>query len=198
VGQHPVPTIRGKNVVLRPPRAGDEADRLAAGRDPELTRLYGGDYHNVRPLTAEGAARWVEGLRQATWEDAAWVIEAGGRAVGTAGLKVQDPEVQQRSARYRIGIFNREYWDRGIGTEATRLVLRFGFEELHLHRIELRVVEYNVRAIRSYEKAGFVKEGMERETVFLDGQWFSDVRMAILEHEYRALRGQWFGAEAEA
>lgn len=182
-----VPVLRGRIVILRGPQAGDEAERLAAGRDPEAIRLYGGDYHNVQPFTAESAARWFEQFQQATREDANWVIDVGGRAVGNAWLRVQDSNVQQRSARFRIGIFNRDYWDRGLGTEATRLVLRFGFEELNLHRIELRVIEYNLRAIRSYEKAGFIKEGIERETVFLDGQWHSDVRMAILEDEYKAL-----------
>ena len=165
---------------------------MAAGLDPELIHLYGEDYDNVQPLTAQDVADWLAELQHATWEDASWVIEADGRAIGNAWLKVHDTNVQQRVARYRIGIFNRDYWNRGIGTEATRLVLRFGFEDLGLHRIELRVVDYNVRAIKSYEKAGFVKEGVERETVFLDGQWHSDLRMAILEQEYRALRDAWF------
>ena len=150
--------------------------------------MYGGDPNAFEPsFTAEDAARWLEHASQGTWEDACWVIEAEGHAVGTAWLKVLDPAVQQRSARYRIGIFNRTYWNRGIGTEATRLILGFAFEQLHLHRVELRVVDYNLRAIRSYEKAGFVNEGLDRETVFMDGQWHSDLRMAILEDEFRAL-----------
>lgn len=128
-------------------------------------------------------------MTQATWDRPAWIIEADGRAVGSAWLTLQDPSTHHRSARYRIGIFNRNYWDRGFGTAATRLVLRFGFEDLKLHRIELRVVKYNLRAIRSYQKAGFVTEGVERETVLLDGQWYDDVRMAILEHEFRARAG---------
>lgn len=182
----PVPSLEGSNVVLRAPRPGDEADRLAAGRDPELVRLYGGDDHDLAPLAASEVDDWLARIAEATWDRPGWIIEVDGRAVGSVWLTPQDPSTHDRSARYRIGIFNRDYWGRGIGTEATRLVLRFAFEELGLHRIELRVIEYNLRAIRSYQKAGFVTEGVERETVLLDGQWYSDVRMAILEYEFRA------------
>ena len=48
------------------------------------------------------------------------------------------------------------------------------------------VLEYNVRAIRAYEKCGFVREGVERESALVDGAWHGDVIMGILEHEYRS------------
>jgi [ribosomal protein S5]-alanine N-acetyltransferase len=56
-----------------------------------------------------------------------------------------------RCARYAIGIFNPANWNRGFGTEATRLVLRFAFEELNLHRLDLRVLAFNERAIGCYK-----------------------------------------------
>jgi RimJ/RimL family protein N-acetyltransferase len=62
----------------------------------------------------------------------------------------------------------------------------YGFEELRLHRIDLRVLDYNARALRAYEKCGFVREGLERESALVDGTWHSDVIMSILEQEYRA------------
>jgi ribosomal-protein-alanine N-acetyltransferase len=58
---------------------------------------------------------------------------------------------------------------------------------LKLHRIDLRVLSFNVRAVRCYEKSGFVREGIEREGAWISGQWESDVPMSILEHEYRAV-----------
>jgi RimJ/RimL family protein N-acetyltransferase len=69
---------------------------------------------------------------------------------------------------------------KGLGTEATRLVLRHAFNDLGLHRVGLRVLAYNHRAIRSYEKCGFVIEGREREAALVDGAWHDDVLMGAL------------------
>lgn len=178
--------LRGKSVVLRPPIPSDAEDRWSYGDDPELWRLYG---EEPRQLTFEAATHAFGVALNADPNVWGWVFEADGKAVGHARLTLL--ESGTHTARYAVGIFNRAYWGRGIGTEATRLILQFGFEQLGLHRIELRVVEYNQRAIRSYEKCGFVREGLDRDTVFLDGRWHSDVRMAILEAEYRAAAPRW-------
>ena len=62
-----------------------------------------------------------------------------------------------------IGIGEREDWGKGYGTDAMRVLLRYAFAELNLHRVSLDFFEYNVRAGRSYEKAGFVVEGRKRQ-----------------------------------
>jgi len=67
------------------------------------------------------------------------------------------------------------------------LVLGYAFDVLHLHRVDLRMLAFNERAIACYEKCGFVKEGIEREGVFVGGEWQSDALMSILEQEYRLL-----------
>jgi RimJ/RimL family protein N-acetyltransferase len=85
-----------------------------------------------------------------------------------------------------MGIYDRRFWSRGFGTEALRLLLRYAFDDLALHRVDLRVIAYNVRAMRCYEKCGFVREGVERECALVDGVWHDDVMMGILEDEYRA------------
>ena len=77
----------------------------------------------------------------------------------------------------------------GLGQQATRLVLQHAFETLMLHRVDLRVLDYNHRAIATYRACGFVEEGRERETCFLDGRWYDDVVMAVLEHEFAVARG---------
>ena len=73
-----------------------------------------------------------------------------------------------------------------MGTEASRLVLAYAFEVLLLHRVELRVLAFNERAIACYERCGFRREGVEREGAWIGGEWQSDVIMSILEQEYRA------------
>ena len=87
-----------------------------------------------------------------------------------------------------IGIGVKEYWGRGYGTEAMKLILRFGFEELNLHRVSLDVFDYNKRAIRSYEKAGFKIEGRERKALRRSGERYDIVYMGILREEWEAQR----------
>jgi [ribosomal protein S5]-alanine N-acetyltransferase len=187
--QSPKPSLQdlhGKRVVLRPPKPDDKQDRLAFGHHPEAARMYGDDYRDIAPMTPAEADAWYDWLLA---QDFGWVIEADGCCIGEARL--HHVSWQDRRARYAIGIFDPARWGHGIGTETTRLVLRFAFEELRLHRVDLRVLEYNTRAIRSYEKCGFVREGIERESALVAGEWHSDVMMGVLEQEYRKVSRAW-------
>ena len=174
------PILRGVRVLLRSIRPQDQQDRLAYGRDPEFHRLVGGAPERAsHPLTEADVQRWYAQLRS---EPLYWVVEAEGRMIGTARLHALD--THHRRARYAVGLFSPEHRGRGYGEETTRTVLSYAFGALRLHRVELRVLEFNTRAIQMYERCGFVREGREREGVLLGGVWHSDVLMSILEHEF--------------
>jgi RimJ/RimL family protein N-acetyltransferase len=83
-------------------------------------------------------------------------------------------------------IGDKRHWNKGLGTEAMQLLLKHGFETLNLHRIYLRVFANNPRAIRSYEKAGFVVDGRLREAHFADGVYIDDLLMSVLRPEWQA------------
>lgn len=85
-----------------------------------------------------------------------------------------------------IALGETEYWGRGYGTEAMRLCLRYAFTELNLYRVTLWVFGYNQRAIRSYEKAGFQREGVIRNLVAREGQQYDVHIMGILRDEWLA------------
>jgi RimJ/RimL family protein N-acetyltransferase len=86
-----------------------------------------------------------------------------------------------------IGIGDPEYWGKGYGTEAMRLILNFGFGHLNLRRVTLNVFEYNQRAIRSYEKCGFKVEGRLREWMVRGGERFDLIFMGILREDWEAI-----------
>jgi RimJ/RimL family protein N-acetyltransferase len=90
-----------------------------------------------------------------------------------------------------IGVGEREYWGKGYGTDAMKLALRFAFVELGLHRVSLDVFAYNPRGIKSYEKAGFQREGMEREMIKRDGKRYDVIFMGVLREDWL----KQFGAE---
>ena len=174
----------GERVIVRPSQESDAADRIAAGYGPELSRMYGDDPRERKSFTSETAARWQETLAK---EPFAWAIEHEGRCIGT--IRLHSLEWSSRAAKLAVGLFSPSTWGRGLGSEAIRLVLRCAFEGFGLHRVGLRVLDINERAIRAYEKCGFVREGYERETVFQDGVWRGDVVMGCLDRDFWALFG---------
>ena len=89
-----------------------------------------------------------------------------------------------RNTWLAIGLGEREYWGKGFGTDAMKVILRFAFRELNLHRINLNVFEYNSRAIHCYEKVGFKHEGRMRDCLNRDGRRWDLVYMGLLRSEW--------------
>lgn len=89
-----------------------------------------------------------------------------------------------------IALGQRDYWGQGYGTDAMNLILRYVFTELNLRRVSLIVFEYNPRAIRSYEKAGFVVEGRVRGAMLRDRQRWDFIWMGVMREQWLQLNGQ--------
>lgn len=106
--------------------------------------------------------------------------------VGTVGL--HGLREIYHSAEFRILIFHPDAIGKGIGTEATRLLVDYGFSRLNLNRIWLGVHEDNKGAIKCYEKAGFKIEGRLREELFTHGKYWDAVRMGILRKEWESTK----------
>jgi RimJ/RimL family protein N-acetyltransferase len=86
-----------------------------------------------------------------------------------------------------LGIGETNYWSKGYGTDAMNVLLRFAFIEINLRRVTLTVFEYNPRAIRSYEKAGFRHEGRKRQLLHREGKRWDELYMGILREEWMEL-----------
>ncbi|MEW6436311.1 MAG: GNAT family protein [Pseudomonadota bacterium] len=175
-----VPILFGRRVTLRAPTPEDAAGRLALGQSPEIIRMYGVDPDAVSPLTETGARLWADSLAKHPY---AWIIEHEGELLGEIRLDALDK--LDRRARLAIGFFDAAKLGIGLGREAICVVVKHAFHELGLHRIGLRVLAYNTRAIRCYSACGFVEEGREREAAFVAGQWHDDVMMGLLDREAR-------------
>lgn len=171
--------IAGNNVLLRKPQERDIEDRLRCGRNPEIVRMFGGDTSTIKPFSRDEAEAWNARMLSNEFE---WVIENDDKCIGNVRLTL---DKANRRARFAIGIFDISSIGKGLGTEVTQLVLRFAFETLHLHRVDLRTLEYNRRAIACFKKCGFIQEGQEREGALIEGKFETDVIMGILDHEYR-------------
>lgn len=179
--------FRGKHVRLA---ALDKEDAPTIARwtgDGGYLRFQ--DTGIARPHSAERVAADIE--RDADSETTyAFGIRrvADDLLIGTVGLF--DIEWGNRTAWIGIGLGDRADWGKGHGSEAMGLVLRYAFDELNLHRVQLTVIAYNPRAIAMYEKLGFVREGAHREFVDRDGARHDLLLYGLLRPEWRATQGE--------
>ncbi len=169
--------LQGSHVVLRPLATGDLRRCVKWFSDPQVTQFLG----RTAPVTLAEEERWYRDyLRRG--DEQIFAIEIEGRHVGNLGLHKVDRV--HRKADLGIVIGETTYWSRGYGTDAVVTALRYGFGHLALNKVSLDVLEGNLRAIRSYEKVGFVREGIRREDVYRDGRFLNVIRMSILAREF--------------
>ena len=112
------------------------------------------------------------------------VERKGGKVVGTCGLYLM--QWICRRAQFNILIGEPSAWDKGYGSEAARLILDYAFAKLNLNSVQLGVNAENARAVRSYEKVGFVHEGVRRQFIYRNGRYYDMVMMSVLRDNYRA------------
>jgi RimJ/RimL family protein N-acetyltransferase len=172
------PTLTGDLVVLRPVDGADYEALAAAMDDPDVARLTG----SHGEIGKERAREWYRTRKDQTDRlDLAIVDRASGAVVGESVLNDWDPD--NRSCNFRI-LIGPSGQGRGLGTEATRLTVGYGIEQLGLHRISLGVYAFNPRAQRAYEKAGFKAEGVLRDALLWDGEWVDEIVMSVLEQDW--------------
>ncbi len=176
--------LRGGTVTLRPMERSDLPTLQRWINDPEVNRWLRVQW----PLNLDQEQRWYEQVSASGTEKVLIIVAPDGTPVGNLGLGRIDH--RHRTAEFGISIFEKAYWNQGLGTDASITMLRFAFEELNLHRVSLLVQEHNLRARRCYEKVGFVAEGIERESIFSGGRYLDMLRMSILDREFFALHGR--------
>jgi len=152
---------------------------------------------SARPMqSVKAAAKWMEKeaeeISPANYYFSIRTLEDD-RLIGEIGLDVVN--WPGRDAFVGLGIGETEYWSKGYGTDVMNVLLRFAFTEINLRRVSLGVFEYNPRAIRSYEKAGFRHEGRLRHLLNREGRRWDNLFMGILREEWLELNMP-VGAEA--
>ncbi|GHV40724.1 hypothetical protein FACS189490_06330 [Clostridia bacterium] len=115
------------------------------------------------------------------------VLQGEDRLIGSAGLMNYDGI--NRTAELGVSIGEAADRSKGYGLETVKLILRFGFDALNLNSVVLRVFEFNVGAIKCYERAGFVKSGVRRQAYYAKGKYYDQIYMDILREEWLKLNG---------
>ena len=176
-------TLTGPRVTLRLPQAGDGEKRFALGAHPEIHEAFGGDPAQFRPLTMEAAEAWEATQLKEPWS---WIIEVEDRLIGA--IRLHSMNHFDARAVLGVGILDHASLGRGYGTEAMILLARHAFGPMGLHRLSLRVLAGNTRAVAAYAKVGFVAEGRLRESARIGDSWQDEVFMGMLPGDLADLR----------
>lgn len=179
-GFFPMPEIETDRLLLRRLRMADAPDMYAYSRDPEVARYVLWDAHQS-PSETKAYIRYMMRKYRAG-DPASWGIELKetGRIIGTIGYMWYEETHRSTEVGYSL---SRDYWNRGIMTEALRAVLRYSFSDLHMHRVEAQHEEENPASGVVMQKAGMRYEGTLRGRLRNKGKYVNVRLYAILRED---------------
>jgi len=171
------PVIQGKLVRLRPPKAEDAEAMIGWFEDLETTRFLG----LRNPPSIEMEKQWLE----TTAKDAnsvIWVMEVGGVAVGTTGIREIDWKNGFGTTGTLIG--DRSVWGQGVGSEAMQLRARYAFVQMPLRKLKSSYFDGNVASGKAQAAAGYREVGRHRADRFVDGRWVDEILTEVLREDW--------------
>jgi len=173
--------IESNLITFRALESEDCQTFYAWANDREVTQFSLSSY--AYPQSKADISSWLASINQNTKTISfAICCQQTGSLIGYAGIAAIS--TLNRCGEFFILIGDKNYWGKGIGTEATQLITEYAFKTIGLHRVELTAYATNPAAIRAYEKAGYQHEGVKRQSGFRNGEFVDKVQMAALCHEW--------------
>jgi RimJ/RimL family protein N-acetyltransferase len=180
-----MPYLYGHNLRLRSVERTDIPQFLRWINDPEVVE----NLEVYAPMGTVEEEVWFDAMKARPIDEHALVIEVHPEGSDDKWVVIGNTSffpINQKARSVEIGIMigEKDYWNKGYGTETMRTMSRYGFEELNLNRIWLRVYDTNPRARKAYEKAGFVYEGTLRQAEYKHGRYIDVHVMSILKSDW--------------
>lgn len=175
--------LESARLLLRPVQREDLKSLAELMSDREIRLLTG----EVYPVTEKGMEEFYERCQKT--EDRIWFVivdKETGKIIGETGfLRMFMP---WRATDFSLVIWNREFWSKGYGKEVAALMLEYGFNSLNIHRMAIGVVGFNQNALKFWKSIGFIEEGRQKDSYFVNGAYSDFVMMYMLEDDYRKTR----------
>lgn len=170
--------LKGSNVTLRKVKETELQEILLWYMDKELNHLAGYAYNepNIYKLRSNMQSSFGK-------DPMNLVIELNSSELPIGTIQLYDINKFDRNCMFGIRIGKTEYQGKGIGVEAINLIVQYAFNVLKLKRVSLKVYEYNKNAIKCYLKTGFEIEGKLRKSVKIDGIYYDEILMSIINPE---------------
>lgn len=130
------------------------------------------------------------------WEEESWVKSQNENKNGEYNFAIEDVKTGKyiggcgiqnvnwlaRIATVGIMIGDKDFWGKGYGTDAMKVLIKFIFDDMNIRKIKLNTFSFNSRAIKCYEKCGFKVEGVLKDEIFKDGKYYDEIAMAIFKN----------------
>ncbi|TDL74973.1 GNAT family N-acetyltransferase [Peribacillus frigoritolerans] len=173
------PVITGEKVILRPFKAEEDFPYLEEClKDPVVLKYTGSSDEYDR----EEVFKWYRSRNEQIERlDLAIIDQAQDVLVGEAVVNLYDEKQQSMNFRILIGPRGR---DRGLGTEATRLIIDYVFKNTDLKFLMLSVFAFNPRAMKVYEKLGFVTCSVDKNELEFEGEWIDSIFMKLTREDW--------------
>jgi ribosomal-protein-alanine N-acetyltransferase len=183
--QQGLPTLRGRQVVLRELRASDAASLFALLTTEEVSRFI-----SPPPSTVEGFERFIGWtLRQrAEGAYACFAVTVAGfdTAIGIFQVRSTEPGFGTAEWGFAIGS---DFWGTGVFQDGASLVLDFAFDTIGVHRLEARAAVKNGRGNGALQKLGAVQECRLRKSFHKNGEYLDQVLYSMIDTDWRGSRG---------
>lgn len=178
------PFLVGDKVYLRPLERDDAPTLVPWINDSDVTRTL----LAYRPMNLQNEEDFIDSLYKSHNDEmvVGIAIKQTDQLIGVTGFHRADQ--RNRHTSFGIMIGEKTQWNKGYGTEATALMVKYAFETLNLNRVWLHVYDRNQRAVKAYEKVGFKKEGVLRQDNYREGRYWDTITMGILREEWESSR----------
>ncbi len=171
--------FEGENLYLRQLVESDATQKYCDWlNDPEVNKFL-----ETRQSSIEDLKKYIRQKREDPNASLLGVFDRD-NDVHIGNVKLEPIDWQQKRAIFGIMIGNKKYWGKGIGTEATKLILDYAFQKLGLNEVELGVISENIRARKTFEKAGFKAIRFEPRAMNHDGVLYDKVVMVVKKGDH--------------
>jgi RimJ/RimL family protein N-acetyltransferase len=177
--------LEGPNIILRGLELNDVDELMKYWNAPDHRQFL----LNKTPQSREEEIEWIKYGWKVRSEGKGYifaiVFKEKNLYIGHLELDMKDQT--SRRGSLGIAIFNKNYWNKGLGTEAMKLIVKYAFTTLNLHSVELEFYAGHPQARRCYEKVGFKEVGKLREAYFNNGKYIDSIIMDLLASEWRSI-----------
>ena len=175
------PFLEGNRIYLRGIEKKDlQGNFFQWANDKEVTRFL---FMGVFPNNQENLEEWFEHMRKSDTNVVLMIVnKSDDKVIGFTGLF--EMRWIHRTAEFRLFIGEKDYWGKGYAQEATKLVLRYGFELLNFNKIWSGINTANKESVNFCLRCGFVEEGILRAETYRNSRYYDVVRISILRKEY--------------
>ncbi len=177
------PTLVTERLILRKLAVSDYKDMYEYSKMPETCRYLLWSPHDTPRFTKKYLSYLQGQYRNGSFYDFAVVEKESGKMIGTCGFTSFDLANNAAEVGY---VLSPDFWGKGYAVEALRRLMRFGFHELELHRMEAKIMEGNDASMRVSEKCGMRREAVHKKAMFIKGSYHTIVEYAILSEEFSA------------